>query len=158
GHYEAVHERKGVADIAAGEWAAVPLTFKLPDGAGYAAVTEAALVNYSGMALQADGNRGFNLVLGHKHPISYPFRLRYSNDVERMSQPASIAGPITTPWRVVMIGADLNALVNSDIVHNLCPPPDAKLFPQGMNTDWIKPGRAVWKYLDGGPSTFEGMK
>jgi alpha-glucosidase len=158
GHYEAVHERKDVADIAAGEWAAVPLTFKLPDGAGYAAVTEAALVNYSGMALQADGNRGFNLALGHKHPISHPFRLRYSNDVERMTQPATIVGPITTPWRVVMIGADLNALVNCDIVHNLCPPPDPKLFPRGMNTDWIKPGRAVWKYLDGGPSTFEGMK
>jgi alpha-glucosidase len=57
-----------------------------------------------------------------------------------------------------MIGADLNALVNSDIAHNLCPPPDPKLFPRGMTTDWIKPGRAVWKYLDGGPSTFEGMK
>jgi alpha-glucosidase len=158
GHYEAVHERKSITDIAAEEWAAAPLTFKLPGGAGYAAITEAALVNYSGMALQADGNRGFNLVLGHKHPISYPFRLRYSNDVERMSQLATIVGPITTPWRVVMIGADLNALVNSDLVHNLCAPPDAKLFPQGLNTDWMKPGRAVWKYLDGGPSTFEGMK
>jgi alpha-glucosidase len=158
GHYEAVHERKGIAEIAAAEWAAVPLTFKLPDSAGYAAITEAALVNYSGMALQADGKRGFNLVLGHKHPISYPFRLRYSNDVDRVSQPATIAGPITTPWRVVMVGADLNALVNSDIVHNLCPPPDPKFFPKGMGTDWIKPGRAVWKYLDGGPSTFESMK
>ena len=158
GHYEAVHERKNVADIAAEEWAAVPVTFKLPDGVGYAAITEAALVNYSGMALQADGKRGFQLVLGHKHPISYPFRLRYSNDVERVSQPATITGPITTPWRVVMIGADLNALVNSDIVHNLCPQADPKLFPRGMNTDWIKPGRAVWKYLDGGPSSFEGMK
>jgi len=35
-------------------------------------------VNYSGMALQADGRRGFNVVLGHKHPPSYPFRLRKS--------------------------------------------------------------------------------
>jgi alpha-glucosidase len=26
-----------------------------------------------------------------------------------------------------------------------------------MNTDWIKPGRAVWKFVDGGPNTFEGM-
>src|SRR5262249_2773609 len=37
-------------------------------------------------------------------------------------------------------------------------PPDPKLFPQGIRTEWIKPGRAVWKYMDGGESTLEGMK
>jgi alpha-glucosidase len=137
---------------------APPLTFKLPGSAGYASITEAALVNYSGMALQADGQRAFKLVLGQKHPPSHPFKLRYSNDVERLSKPAAVVGTITTPWRVIMVGPDLNALVNCDIVHNLCLPPDTNLFPKGMNTDWIKPGRAVWKYLDGGPSSFEGMK
>src|SRR5262249_40730541 len=132
-------------------------TFKLPGG-GYASVTEAALVNYSGMALQADGRGGFRLVLGHKHPISYPFRLRYKEDIERVSRPAAVAGAITSPWRVVLVGADLNALVNSDVIHNLCPPPDPKLFPRGMHADWVKPGRAVWKYLDGGENTLQGMK
>ena len=158
GHYEAVHTKSDLAEIKAGEWVAPPMTFKLPDGAGYASITEAALVNYSGMALQADGHRGFNVVLGHKHPPSYPFRLRYSNEVERVSVPAGISGTITSPWRLVMIGADLNTLVNSDAVHNLCPPPDPNLFPAGIRTDWIKPGRAVWKYLDGGANTFDEMK
>lgn len=55
-----------------------------------------------------------------------------------------------------MIGADLNTLVNCDIVHNVAPPPDPKLFPDGLKTSWIKPGRAVWRYLDGGESTLEG--
>ena len=110
------------------------------------------------MALQADGKRGFNLVLGHKHPASYPFRLRYKDDIERVSKPAAIAGTITSPWRVVMIGADLNALVNCDMVHNLCPPPDPKLFPKGIKTEWLKPGRAVWRYLDGGGTRLEDMK
>lgn len=158
GHYEDVYQRNEVAAIQAGQWAAPPLTFRLPDNAGYASITEAALVNYPGMALQADGKRGFNLVLGHKHPISHPYRLRYSNDVERVSQPAKITGDITTPWRVIVIGKDLDALVNSDVVHNLNPPPDPKLFPKGFATDWIKPGRAVWKYLDGGANTFGEMK
>jgi alpha-glucosidase len=158
GHYEAVHERKEIGAVEAGQWAAPPLTFKLPGNAGFASITEAALINYPGMALQADGKRGFKLVLGHKHPISYPYRLRYSNDIDRVSIPAAITDEIVTPWRVVMVGKDLNALVNSDIVHNLCPPPDPKLFPKGMATDWIKPGRAVWKYLDGGANTFEEMK
>jgi alpha-glucosidase len=158
GHYEAVHVKGDAAEIKEGEWVAPPMTFKLPDGTGYASITEAALANYSGMALQADGRRGFNVALGHKHPPSYPFRLRYSNDVERVSVPAGLPGTITSPWRVVMIGADLNALVNSDVIHDLCPPPDPKLFPEGIRTGWIKPGRAVWKYLDGGANTFDEMK
>jgi alpha-glucosidase len=157
GHYEAVHHQKDVSEVPAGQWCAPPMTFKLAGG-GYASITEAALVNYSGMALQADGKRRFQVALGDKHPPSYPFRLRYKADIERVSKPARVAGTISTPWRVVMVGSDLNALVNSDIVHNLCPPPDPALFPQSIRTDWIKPGRAVWKYLDGGQNTFEQMK
>src|SRR5207302_558058 len=65
---------------------------------------------------------------------------------------------ITTPWRVVMVGKDLNTLVNSTILPNLCPPPDPKLFPEGIHTAWIRLGRAVWRYLDDGPQGVEGMK
>jgi alpha-glucosidase len=135
------------------------MTFKLPGGAGYASLTEAALVNYSGMALQAEGRQGFGVRLGHRHPASYPFRLRYgAEEAKRLSKPAAVTGAITTPWRVVMVGLDLNALVNSDVVHNLCPPPDKKLFPKGLHTDWVKPGRAVWRYLDGGDRSLASMK
>ena len=158
GHYEAAYHRKEIAAVETGQWLAPPVTFQLPNNAGFGSITEAALFNYPGMALQADGKRGLNIGLGHKHPISYPYRLRYSNDIERVSRPASITGDIVTPWRVIMVATDLNGLVNSDIVHNLCPPADPKLFPKGMATDWLKPGRAVWKYLDGGANTFEEMK
>jgi len=27
-----------------------------------------------------------------------------------------------------------------------------------VNTNWLKSGRAVWRYLDGGENTFDGMK
>jgi alpha-glucosidase len=158
GHYEGVHTRKAIDEVAAGEWAAPPLTVKLPGG-GYAAITEAALSGYAGMVLRSDGRRGFRLVLGHEHPVSHPYKLRYSPaDIERVSRPAAVTGTITTPWRVVLVGADLNTLVNSDIVHDLCPPPDLGLFPKGVDTEWVKPGRAVWKYLDGGENTLAGMK
>lgn len=158
GHYEDVYKRSLLAEIKPGEWIAPPLTYKIPGRNIYAAITEAALVNYSGMALQAKGDGTFEMALGHKHPVSYPFRLRYSNDIDRVSSPYITKGTIRSPWRIIMVGRDLNALVNSDIVHNLCDPPDAKLFPRGLQTDWIKPGRAVWKYLDGGVNTFENMK
>jgi alpha-glucosidase len=159
GHYEGVHNKKEIAEVKSGDWAAPPLTIKLPASGGYAALTEAALINYAGMGFQADGNRGFKGVLAHAQPVSHPFELRYGKeDIERLSVPAKIAGTITTPWRVVMIGADLNALVNNNIVHNVSPSPDKNLFPKGLNTDWIRPGRAVWKYLDGGENTLAGMK
>ena len=96
--------------------------------------------------------------LGHAEPASYGFRSRYAKDTERLSHPAVIDGPIATPWRIVMIGADLNALVNCDIVHNVAPPPDPKLFPNGLKTDWIKPGRAVWADLDGIEESVERQK
>ncbi|HWC61953.1 MAG TPA: glycoside hydrolase family 97 N-terminal domain-containing protein, partial [Verrucomicrobiae bacterium] len=159
GHYEGQHTNNLIAAITNGQWVAPPMTFELPNHAGYASITEADLVNYSGMALQASGARAFTVMLGHKQPPSHPFVMRYSKeDVARLSQPASVSGTVTTPWRVVMIGTNLNTLVNCDILPDLCPPPNSRLFPQGLNTDWIKPGRAVWKYLDGGDSSLDGTK
>jgi alpha-glucosidase len=159
-HYEGEYARKGLDTVKAGQWAAPSVTFRLPDSQLYLSVTEADLKNYGGMALQTDGKRGMVLRLPQHQPTSYPYKLRYSaEDVLRLSQPAAIVGTVTTPWRVIVIANGLNALANSDIVHNLCPAPDKKLFPKGIKTDWIQPGSAVWKYLDnGGEGTLETMK
>lgn len=158
GHYEGIHERKEFSQIGEGDWAAVPVTFQLPSELGFASIMEAALIDFPGMALRAVGPGVFASRLAHRAPVSYPFRLRYEDDIERLSKPAAIAGDLTFPWRVVTVGRDLNALVNCDILHNLSPPPDPKLFPDGMNTEWIQPGRCVWRYLDGGGNSLEDMK
>ncbi len=159
GHYEAAYKSGDISNIQPGQWAGPPVTFKLPGDAGYGSITEANLVNYSGMALESDGRRGLVTGLGHRQPLNYPYELRYGREEgKRLGKPASIKGTITTPWRVVMVGRDLNTLVNSTIVPNLCPPPDPKYFPDGIETSWVKPGRAVWRYLDGGDRSFEGMK
>jgi len=159
GHYEAAYKNNDISDVPAGQWAGPPVTFKLPGNTGYGSITEANLVNYAGMALEADGRRGLVTGLGHRQPLNYPYELRYGRDeARRLGKPASVSGTITTPWRVVMVGRDLNTLVNSTIVPNLCPPPDPKYFPDGIKTPWVKPGRAVWRYLDGGDRSFEGMK
>jgi alpha-glucosidase len=159
GHYEAAYKNNDISDVPAGQWAGPPVTFKLPDEAGYGSINEANLVDYAGMALEADGRRGLVTGLGHRQPLNYPYELRYGRDeAKRLGKPASIDGTITTPWRVVMVGRDLNTLVNSTIVPNLCPPPESNYFPDGIETAWVKPGRAVWRYLDGGDRSFEGMK
>jgi len=159
GHYETEFVKKNISEVHAGEWAGPPLTFKLPLDAGYASITEANLINYSGMALEADGRRGWITGLGHRQPLNWPFELRYGRDeAKRLGKPAFFTGTITTPWRVVMLGPDLNTLANSTILPNLCPPPDLQYFAEGIRTSWIKPGRAVWRYLDGGPEGVDGMK
>lgn len=159
GHYETAYQKKDISDVHAGEWAGPPLTFKLPGGAGYASITEANLVNYSGMGLEADGRRAWAIGLGHRQPLNYPFELRYGREEgKRLGKAAAVTGTIETPWRVVLAGRDLNTLVTSTIIPSLCPPPDPALFPQGIKTTWIKPGRAVWRYVDGGPQGVDGMK
>ena len=158
-HYEALYEKKPIEALSDGEWAAPPITIKLPNGAGYAAILESNLRNYPGMALQADGKRGFLERLGHSHPPGYPYTLRYGEEnAKRLAVPAAVTGTITTPWRVVSFGRDLNALVNSDAVHALADPHDPSLFPLGARTQWLKHGRAVWRYLDGGENTPAGIK
>jgi alpha-glucosidase len=165
GHYEAEYDKQEISEVKAGQWAGPPVTFQLPGGAGYGSITEANLVNYSGMGLESDGRRGWIVGLGHRQPINYPYELRYGRDeAKRLATPASVTGTITTPWRVVLVGRDLNTLVNSDILPNLCPPADPKYFPQGMNTPWVQPGLAVWDYVDrnyvrsSGVSQFDRMK
>jgi alpha-glucosidase len=159
GHYEDAYDQKNISDVRAGEWSGPPLTFKLAGNGGYASITEANLVNYSGMGLEANGRRGWIVGLGHRQPLNYPYELRYGREQgKRLGKPAAITGTITTPWRVVTVGRDLNTLANSTILPNLCPPPDPKIFPQGIKTPWIKPGRAVWRYVDGGPEGVAGMK
>jgi alpha-glucosidase len=158
-HYESVHQVKKIDSVKNGEWLAPPVTYRTPAGV-YVSLTEAQLTGYSGMALKANGENGMVLTLADQQPTSYPYRLRYSaEDTLRLKNPASVKTPVLTPWRVIIVAKDLNQLVNSDIVSNLNPATDKDLFPKGLHTEWLKPGRAVWKYLNGGgDGTPEVMK
>lgn len=158
-HYETAHTKSDIADVPKETWMAPPITAQLKDGLGYLSINEAAIRNYSGMGLQSDGKGGMVIRLAHEQEASYPFVLRYSqDDVKRLAQPPVIEGGIVTPWRTIVVAPDLTALVNTDILYNLSPDPDAKLFPEGRFADWLKPGRAVWGYLTRVPRTLEGMK
>lgn len=158
-HYEAQYEKRRIEDVPQGDWVGPPLTARLPRDLGYVAITEAGLRGYAGMVLQADGGRIYRERLAHSAPVGYPFTLRYGEaEGTRLARAAPVDGRITTPWRVVLAASDLTTLVNSDIVYDVSDPPDQFLFPQGVNTPWLKPGRAVWRYLDGGESTLEGIK
>jgi alpha-glucosidase len=136
--YEGEYKKQRIDEIKAGQIAGPPVTIKLPDDIGYAAISEAGLTNFAGMSLLAQGNRQFKA---------------------NLTGSPNLNGNIITPWRVILLGPDLNTLVNSDIIGNVSPKPDPKLFPKGLNTDWIKPGKSVWSWLaDNGKVTLDNMK
>jgi alpha-glucosidase len=49
--------------------------------------------------------------------------------------------PWASPWRVAIIGAELNTVVTSNLITHLSPPSRIK------DISWIKPGRASWSWL-----------
>ena len=113
---------------------APPLTFKVGDNL-YVALTEANNDCFPDMGLRRDG-----AFLKTVFPASAGGWKHQSS--------------ITTPWRVAFIAEGLNALVNSDIVTNLCPPPSSEL----AKADWIKPGRVLWQWWSVGAPRFNDQK
>lgn len=104
------------------------LLYELP-GDRYMTITEAALYDYSGMRLRAfpDASLRVDFTESGGFPID---------------------GRILTPWRVIGLNDNLNGLVNSDLITNLNPAPDAELF---ADTGWIVPGRSVWSWWSESP-------
>ncbi|MDN5287124.1 MAG: hypothetical protein JWR38_3398 [Mucilaginibacter sp.] len=136
--YEGKYQKRNIEDVKEGSLVGPPLTVKLPGGAGYAAITEGGAGHFAGMSLKADGQRGYKA---------------------NLTGSTSVSGNIETPWRIIETGKDLNVLVNCDIISSVSPKPDPKLFPQGIATSWVKPGKSVWSWLAGnGGVTFENMK
>lgn len=138
GAYEGCYFRVPLEEVPQETFMGPPVTVTLPGSAGYLAITEAALFKFSGMTLRSECT-----------PEGVMLREYFQDDYTWQ-----MTGPITTPWRVIMVSKDLDGLVNCDIVHNLCPPPTEEL----AKAPWIKPGRCVWSWLGGGGVTMENMK
>ena len=137
-YYEGRYGKKLIDTLKAGELMGPPATFVLPQKAGYTVVTEGGLTDFGGMSLIANAEKKLTA---------------------NLTGITKKKGIIETPWRIIEIAKDLNTLVNCDIVANVSPSYEKKLFPNGYATDWIKPGRSVWTWLAGrGPVTLENLK
>ena len=137
-YYEGKYGKKKIEEFKKDELAGPPLTALLPGNTAYVMITEGGLTDFGGMSLRANGDLAFNA---------------------NLSGVTKKNGNIETPWRIIEIGKDLNTLVNCDIIANVSPPFDPKLFPKGYNTSWVKPGRSVWSWLSAKRSiTLENMK
>ena len=106
----------------------MPATIIYADGS-FGLINEAALYKYSGMTLRPEGNA--------------KVQAAFEDDPNGWNHD----GAILSPWRVIVLAKDLNALVNSDVVASLCEPPDPTLFPAGINTPWLRPGKAPCTWM-----------
>jgi len=132
--YEDEYQQRQVNGIHHDWLMALPLLAEVP-GAGWVAVTEADIENYAGMYLRKGEARN-------------GLRAELSPRVDEQGKPGKgiaveTAAPVTTPWRVLMIGDEPGRLVESNIVLNLNPP--VKI----ADTSWIKAGKSAWDWWSG---------
>lgn len=134
--YESRYSSDSVGKLTGEQHIMAPAALKFPGQTGYGLMTEANLVDYSDMSLVPDGKSGFKAIFENS-PDGWDHQ-----------------GEIVSPWRVMLLASDLNKLVNSDLIKNLCPPP----LPELANAEWIKPGRSIWHWLTGGGPKLEEQK
>ena len=127
--YEDEYQQRQVNGIHRDWVIALPLLAEVP-GAGWVAVTEADIENYAGMYLK-------------KGEARFGLRAELSPRIDQKNVAVDTAAPVTTPWRVLMIGAEPGRLVESNIVLNLNPP------SQIADTSWIKAGISAWDWWSG---------
>ncbi len=132
--YEDEYRRATLSGIHEDALVALPFLVNQP-GVGWVAVTEADLDDYPGMYLQRIEGRRMKAALAPRVDGS-------GLVLERKT-------PLTTPWRVLLIGDTAAELIDSNIVTSLNPASEI------ADTSWIQAGKAAWDWWSG--SQAEGV-
>jgi alpha-glucosidase len=127
--YEDDYQMRPVSGIHHDWLVALPLLAEVP-GTGWVAVTEADIENYAGMYLR-------------KAKVRFALQAELSTRLDKPGIAVDADAPVTTPWRVLMIGDEPGRLIESNIVLNLNPP--SKI----ADTSWIRPGKSAWDWWSG---------
>ncbi|HUX28977.1 MAG TPA: glycoside hydrolase family 97 protein [Terracidiphilus sp.] len=99
-------------------------------GLGWVAITEADIDNYAGMYLR-------------KAKARFGVRTELSPRVDEPGVAVDATTPVSSPWRVLLIGDEPGRLIESNIVLNLNPP--CKI----ADTSWIRAGKSAWDWWSG---------
>jgi alpha-glucosidase len=127
--YEDQYQQRQVSGLHHDWLIGLPLLAEEP-GIGWVAITEANIDHYSGMYLQK--SKGLFSLHAELAP--------HLNDTAIAVDSAT---PVTTPWRVLMIGDEPGRLIESNILLNLNPPSKIE------DTSWIRAGKSAWDWWSG---------
>lgn len=145
--YEGYSHVTPLDSVPEGKTLAPPLTVKT--STGYLAFTEADNEAFPDMTFMREG-RAFKAYF----PASADgWNLTRVADESSKILDGRYKGHLVSSWRSVVMVDDLNQLVNSDLVTNLCPAPKA-----GMDFSWVKPGRCMWHWWSVGAPKYEDQK
>jgi alpha-glucosidase len=145
--YEAYNHLTAMDKIPEGKAIMPPVTYEI--SGNYVSITEADCESFSDMALMRTGN---------VFSVNYPFAKTgwdvkpYAGTDKRVLV-GMYKGKSVSPWRTMIIAKNLNGLVNSDLVMNLCPAP-----APGNDFSWVKPGRSLWQWWSVGSPKYEDQK
>jgi alpha-glucosidase len=127
--YEDDYQMRPVSGIHPDWLVALPLLAEIP-GSGWVGVTEADIENYAGMYLR-------------KARARFGLRAELSPRIDDHAIAVEADAPVTTPWRVLMVGDEPGRLIESNMVLNLNPP--SKI----ADTSWIRAGKSAWDWWSG---------
>ena len=127
--YEDEYQVRQVSGLHKDWLVALPFLANVP-GVAWVGITEADIENYAGMYLKKGG-------------APFAVRAELAPRIDDPSFAVEAETPVTTPWRVLMIGDEPGRLVESNIVLNLNPP--SKI----ADTSWIRAGKSAWDWWSG---------
>lgn len=145
--YEALNHVTTLNKIPEGKAIMSPVTYQT--NGYYLSISEADCENFSDMALMRSGN-----ILS----VNFPFA-KNGWDIKpvagnnKLALDGNYREKKVSPWRSIIIAKDLNGLVNSDLIMNLCPSP-----VPGSDFSWVKPGRSLWQWWSVGSPKYEDQK
>ena len=127
--YEDEYQLRMVSGLHRDWLVALPFLANEP-GIGWVAITEADIEHFAGMYLRKDEGR-------------FSVRAELAPRADKPDIAVDAPAPVTSPWRVLMIGDEPGKLIESNIVLNLNPPSKIK------DTSWIQAGKSAWDWWSG---------
>jgi alpha-glucosidase len=128
--YEVRYQKRPMADIPGNWLLGLPLLLECPTGS-WAAITEANLTDYAGMYLARPGGKGA-VLMSRLSPLPHEPKVA-----------VKAALPHVSPWRVILLGANLGRLIESDLILNLNEPCAL------ADTSWIQAGKTTFPWWNG---------
>jgi alpha-glucosidase len=146
--YEGLSHATALAGIPQDRPVMAPITFEVEHH--YLSISEADCESFSDMSIKRRGN-----LLQATFPLEPKGWDTQSTIVDARPNVlhGNYMGQLASPWRTTVVARDLTALVNSDLLTNLSPPP-----AQDMDFAWVKPGRALWSWWSVGNPPYDELE